>query len=368
MNGPGTRLSSTRRWLLHGTLTLVAIALAAWAFHASRRGGAENAVRQAINAARPAPAPDAPREYTYFIFNTTCRFVFTGPEAEAQQAAGEGQRLCQRLHDTLNYFDPSSELSRLNAAPADTPFACSDLLWQALLAAQRAWRLTDGAFDVTIGPLMALWRKHAADGTTPAPEELAAVRQRVGFQRLKLDENARTVTKTADGMRLDFNGLAKGLALDLVRPIADRPCFTASFLDFGGNLYLRQPQDDPIAGQVAIRPLSEGDPPLAILAGCNHRSIATSSNAERPLADGKRPVGHILSPATGLPVDTCLSATAVTASGADSDALSTAVFVGGTALAQTIANRLPHCGFAILAQGNEKTVTIGDLAFTKGDR
>ena len=368
MNRLGIRSCSPRRWLARGILLAAAIALAAWAFHASRRAREATALLQAQRDLRPAPGAGDAREYTYFIFNTTCRFVFTGPEKDAQQAAGDAQRICQRLHDTLNYFDPSSELSRLNAAPADTPFACSDLMWEAILAARRAWRLTDGAFDVTVGPLMALWRRHAADGTTPAPDELAAVRQRVGFQRLSLDETARTVTKTADGMRLDFNGLAKGLALDLARTVADRPAFTACLLDFGGNLYLRQPDGAPGAGQVAIRPLVDGDAPLAILAGCNHRFIATSSNAERPLADGKRPVGHILSPATGLPVEACLSATAVTASGADSDALSTAVFVGGPALAQTIARRLPRSGFAILSKDADAPVAIGDLAFAKDSR
>ena len=123
-------------------------------------------------------------------------------------------------------------------------------------------------------------------------------------------------------------------------------------LDFGGNLYLENPDELPDAGKVQIRDPRTGDHStgkmLGALTDANHRCIATSANSERPIATGKRSIGHIMNPWTGMPADTLEQVTAVTPRGVDSDVFSTAVFIAGPELARKLAEQHPNTGFILL--------------------
>lgn len=312
---------------------------------------------------------EAPKEYSYStgVFDTTCQLQITGKRDACEEAAQAVIRLCNELHRTLNRFDEKSELARFNRHPANQPFPCSEMFWEALLVAQKAYTDTDGAFDITIGPLMNYWREVAKDaGRLPSDAELAQVTAAVGFERLQLEPEQRTVTKTAEGMSLDFGGFAKGFALDLVRPLVDRPEISDVVVDFGGNLYLRQDAAKPVAGMLRIRnPHHGAAAPLALVEGCNGRFIATSANSERPLASGERAIGHIVDPKTGQSIQTMSSVTAITTSGAASDIFSTAVFIGGVKLAEEIAARNPETGFVLLEAGGEVPFAVGDVRIVK---
>lgn len=291
--------------------------------------------------------------YILFAFDTNCTLTLWGDEKVTSEAASSAIQLLNRLHATLNRYDEDSELAHFNAAQANTPFPCSDLLWQAFTSAQEAYRQTDGVFDVTVGPLMSFWKQAAAKPEQPpSPEKLAEAQNRVGFGKLVLDEQTHTVTKTVADMSVDFGGLTKGLALDLVQPLLTQAGITRMMLDFGGNLYLENPDELPNAGEVQIRDPRAGDHStgkmLGALTDANHRCIATSANSERPIATGKRSIGHIMNPWTGMPADTLEQVTAVTPRGVDSDIFSTAVFIAGPDLARKLAEQCPETGFILL--------------------
>ncbi|MBO4619585.1 MAG: FAD:protein FMN transferase [Victivallales bacterium] len=295
----------------------------------------------------------SPHTYAFFAFDTQCSLMLWGNEAVTDSAATSAIQLLNRLHATLNRYDEDSELAHFNDAPANEPFACSDLLWEAFTAAQDAYRQTEGVFDVTVGPLMAFWKQTAATPEQlPSPEKLAEAKQCIGFDKLVLDEEAHAVTKTVAGMSVDFGGLAKGLALDLVRPLLAQPGITRMMLDFGGNLYLDSPDNLPNAGEVRISDPRTGDhlvgKMLGSLTDANHRCIATSANSERPIAMGKRSIGHIMNPWTGMPADALEQVTAVTPRGVDSDVFSTAVFIAGPELARKLVEECPATGFILL--------------------
>ena len=305
--------------------------------------------------------------YTFFAFDTQCSLTLWGNEVVTDSAATSAIQLLNRFHSTINRYDSASELAHFNDTPANEPFACSDLLWEAFTAARNAYRQTDGVFDVTIGPLMAFWKQAATTPEQPpSPEDLARAKQCVGFDKLALDEEAHTVTKTVAGMSVDFGGLAKGLALDLVRPLISQQGISRVLLDFGGNLYLDSPDDLPNAGEVRIRDPRAGDhlagKLLGSLTDANHRCIATSANSERPIATGKRPIGHIMDPQTGKPADVLDQVTAVTPRGVDSDVFSTAVFIAGPELARRLAEQCPDTGFILLPH-DDAPQTIGAAIF-----
>ena len=320
--------------------------------------------REAIAQAKAAPAA-ALHNYAVYAFDTQCRISLWGDGAEADQAATEASQLLTRLHATLNRHDEASELARFNRAPANTPFACGDLLWKAFAVAREAYRHTDGTFDVTIGPLMAFWKQAAAHPEQePDADALADARRRVGLDKLVFDDEAHTITKTVEGMSVDFGGLAKGLALDMTLPLVKRPGISRIFLDFGGNLYLDNPAELPNAGEVLIRDPRSGNhlngKMLVKLANANRRFIATSANSERPLLDNDGHfIGHIMDPRTGKPAQTMIQVTAIASCGAYSDIFSTAVFVDGEPLAERLVHDLPDTGFVLLPADAGSPLSIG---------
>lgn len=315
-----------------------------------------------------APAGSAVASHTYitYAFDTKCSLSLWGDEVVADQAATEAIQLLNRLHATLNRFDEASELSQFNATPPNVPFVCSDLLWMAFVSAKDAYAITNGTFDVTIGPLMTYWKRVAMHPEQEhSPAELANAQACTGFDKLLLNEAEHTVTKSQEGMMVDFGGLAKGLALDLVSPLVKRQGISRILLDLGGNLYLDNPDELPEAGDVFIRNPTPGEQPaeqmLIKLTNANRRFIATSANSERPLsAKDDHFIGHIMDPRTGKPATAMMQVTAVTTSGAHSDVFSTAVFIGGTALAEQLAHDHPNTGFVLLADDATAPLSIGN--------
>jgi thiamine biosynthesis lipoprotein len=141
----------------------------------------------------------------------------------------------------------------------------------------------------------------------------------------------------------------------MLQKIADAPHIEEALLNLGGNLYLRQKADAPFAGEVAIRSPFGEKTPSATITNCNGRFISTSSAAER----GR----HILDPISGQPAQSAVSsATAVTECGTDSDVFSTAVFIGGKAMAERLVQNTPGTAFVILTAPGEAPLTMGDIA------
>ncbi len=300
----------------------------------------------------------------WFAFNTDCVVVIecqARHQGSAQEAIREVIRASTALNNILNRFDQSSEVSRFNNSPANEPFHCSPELWQAFLATKRAYEITDGAFDVTIGPLMSFWKKAAlTPANPPTLSEIAAAKALVGFNKLHFDPANFTVTKLVPGLSVDFGGIAKGFALDQLKALVSHPNFINVKLSLGGNIFL---SDSPGNQVVSIKnPDSTQTAPLAYIRNCAGRHVATSSNGERPLSKGATPISHIINPANGAPATAMVSVTAVTATGADSDVFSTAVFVAGKSLAEKLCATVPGTGFLLLPPNSTTPIALGELS------
>lgn len=284
---------------------------------------------------RTAPrAMSHPYEREFLTMGSYGRLLLWAPADTAQPAADAMVHRLARLERTINIFKSDSELSRLNQTAAEKPFKCSRELWRILEAARRAYAETDGAFDVTVGPLMQLWGFHAKHESWPAPEAIAAARARVGLNRVRFDERTRSVQFSQDGMSLDVGGLAKGYALDLAIDIARRYGITAGLIDLGGNLAcLGTPPPGESAYIVGVRDPFQRDrlaSTIEVLGAC----VATSGDYEHAVTLSGRRVCHIMDARTGVPVAGVAAVTVVTPRGIDSDVYSTAIFVAGESLAR----------------------------------
>ena len=263
-----------------------------------------------------------------------------------EQALNQSQKTIAEIEKTCNIFDPESELSRLNHTAYEQDFVCSPLLWEMLCRADHYYKISDGAFDVTVQPLMRLWGFRQKRKVLPSPQEISQVMKTVGWNKVKLDPEKRTVRFTVKGMEIDFGGIAKGFALEKVLNGFRQLGVSRAVLDLGGNIGCIAGENKD-AFRIGIRDPQSPAEVIETLPLRRH-CIATSGGYERFVIIAGKEYAHIMDPRTGMPVSGILSVTVVTPNGTDSDALSTAVFVAGEKLAAEICRKIPDTGIVIV--------------------
>ena len=264
-----------------------------------------------------------------FIFRTmgtVAKFTFEEPDSDLRRKDCENaRREFDRILDVANLYNKNSELSRLNASAYKKEFICSDLLWKMILEAETAFYFSDGAFDITVKPLMDVWVFYRRKGSIPSDKEIKEALKKVGFQKLILDKKRKSVRFTVPGMALDLGGIAKGFALDLA---AEKIVSTnRGVLDLGGNLkFLGSGKNYRVGIKDPSSPDKLSQHILEIAPGS---AVSTSGDYERKVIYNGRSYGHIIDPVTGYPADSRFSATAAVPSAMRADWLSTAVFLRG---------------------------------------
>jgi len=265
------------------------------------------------------------------LMGTGFRIVLYAPDAATAEAAlVDAWRRIEELEDALSDYDQESELSRLSArsrprAPAEA-LEVSDDLWQVLVAAAEVSRETDGAFDVTVGPFVRLWRRAVRQGELPSRERLAEAAEAVGHENLVLDATLRRVHLRAAGMRLDLGGIAKGFALDEALEVLVEHGLGAALVDGGGDLVVGDAPPGRSAWHIELDD-GEGRSPLPL--ELVHCAVATSGDAYRFLElDGMR-YSHIIDPRTGLGLTTRTAVSIIAPSAMVADAAASAACVMG---------------------------------------
>ncbi|MCA9264748.1 MAG: FAD:protein FMN transferase [Planctomycetales bacterium] len=251
----------------------------------------------------------------------------------ANQAARLAFARIATLDRCLTDYDAASESRRL-AARFDEPVADGEFvpvsqdLWDVLTASLELSRRTDGAFDVTVGPLTYRWRRVRRRKELMPPDTLAQARTSVGFDLIQMHPDRRAVRLAKSGMRLDFGGIAKGYAADEARSILAEQGITRALVNAGGDLVLGDPPPGKSGWQVGVAPLArDGAASRTVpLANCG---VATSGDVWQYVEiDGQR-YSHILDPKTGLGLTTRVAVTVIARSGAEADGLASAVSVMG---------------------------------------
>ncbi|TWT57022.1 Thiamine biosynthesis lipoprotein ApbE precursor [Thalassoglobus neptunius] len=230
----------------------------------------------------------------------------------------------------MSDYDPDSELMQLcQFAQPDEPVSISDDLFEVLSAAQQLSRKTQGAFDVTIGPVGRLWRLARRKEELPDFDRLAEARDRVGYQSLVLDPNQRTVTLRKEGMQLDLGGIAKGYAADVALESMKQYGVTRVLIDAGGDLVAGDPPPGREFWRVEVeqRDASDQEESTRMILKVKNCGVATSGDTYQYLEiDGKR-YSHLVNPKTGLGVTVPASVTVVASTGMEADSLASALSV-----------------------------------------
>jgi thiamine biosynthesis lipoprotein len=261
---------------------------------------------------------------------TAARVVLYAPDASAARAAADGAfaRIAE-LDGRLSDYREDTELMRLCARAGGPDVQVSEDLARVLDAAQVIARRTDGAFDVTIGPVSRLWRRARASGTLPDPEELAAAKQRIGYRYMAVSLGQRTVRLERPGMMLDLGGIGKGFAADEALGVLREAGSPAAIVSMGGDVAAGDPPPGKDGWQIAIAPLGPSLPAQAPPRVLRNAGISTSGDAEQFLERGGTRYSHLVEPSSGSAQTGRRGVTVMAPTAMMSDALSTAVGVLG---------------------------------------
>jgi thiamine biosynthesis lipoprotein len=230
-----------------------------------------------------------------------------------------------RLDAIMSDYREDSELVRLTERAVGRAVPVSDPLWRVLKTSQELARLSAGAFDVTAGPYIRLWREARRTGRLPAPTDIAEARVHSGWQRLHLDSSGQTARLEIPGMQLDLGGIAKGFAADEALVVLRDHGVTRALVELGGDLVVGDPPPGSRGWEIRLADAA-GAPPVVELANA---AISTSGDAAQFVEiDGVRH-SHVIDPRTGLALKDRVVATVIAPSGTLSDGLSTLAGVLG---------------------------------------
>ncbi len=289
-----------------------------------------------------------------------CRFEITvpGEAAPAVEAASAALDEIDRLERRLSVFRADSEISRLNRTAHDGPVPADPPIVSLLDLCGRVHDDTGGAFDPTIGPLTRCWGFLRRAGTVPSDEAVAAARRSVGFSHVRVDAAAESVAFTRPGIELNLGSIGKGYALDAVAPLLRRHGVSTALLSAGSSSVLALGPTIRGRWPVGLRDPRDRARRWAVLR-LRDCALATSGAGEQFFERDGRRYGHILDPRSGQPVEGRLAVTVVASQAALADALATAFFVGGPALAESYCAAHPDVLALVHQEGGAGPLVVG---------
>jgi len=257
---------------------------------------------------------------------TLLGLTIQAPAPIAERAARRAFALAENLGRLMSRFDQASALNRINRA-AGHPVTVPAELARVLNVARRLARLTGGAFDPTVAPLMELWRRAARRGEAPPRCSLARARELVGWQALTV--RRRRVGLARAGMALDLGGIGKGWAADRIARSLRRVEGLSALVNFGESSLVAVRRYEPHGGwPILLRH------PCGGLAGwftLIDRACSTSASLGQRWRIGRRTTGHLIAPRSGRPLASSAQVTVLAGSATIAEAVSTALLVLGPA-------------------------------------
>lgn len=294
---------------------------------------------------------EQPESIQLFAMDTVMDLTAYGENAAA--ALTDASREINRLERLLSRTIDTSEISQINAGGAVT---VSEETASLLAQAQTYTAATDGAFDITIAPLVSLWGITTDSPYVPTQQEIDALLPLVGPEHLHLSGDTATLD---DGCAIDLGGIAKGYASQQVADILRAHGITSAVVSLGGNVYVCDSKPDGTPWNVGIQdPAGSG---YAAMVSLTDRFAVTSGGYQRYFeAEDGTVYRHILDPRTGRPADSdLLSVTIISDDGTAADAYSTALYVMGEQ--EAVSFWRAHGGFELIL-----ITADGRLLYTPG--
>lgn len=256
--------------------------------------------------------------------------VYGTDRVQMQNAVQAAFDEVRRLDDLLSNYKPQSEWSEVNRDAAQRPVAVSPELFQLISDCLAYSRASEGAFDISVGPLMRVWGFYKGTGRLPHRAEVAAALQKVGYQHIHLDEAKQTVKFDRPGVEIDPGGIGKGYAVDrMVEVLKQQGVKSGLVAGSGSSVYgIGAPPSEPQGWKLQVR--DPHDPRKTVQdVFLKNMSMSTSGSYEKFFrAEGKL-YSHLMDPRTGYPAQGVASVSVVAPRTLDSEAWTKPFFING---------------------------------------
>jgi thiamine biosynthesis lipoprotein len=303
---------------------------------------------------------------------TTFRItLYAADKAAAKTAADDAFASVAELDAIMSDYKKDSELMRLCrqfATAAGEPVKVSDDLFAVLQHAEALSRRSEGAFDVTVGPVVQLWRVARRTQELPDAKEFAAARALVGYQKVKLDPKAKTVQLLTPGMQLDLGGIAKGYAADAaLKLLRDKFGIKSALVAAYGDITCGDPPPGATGWAVEIAPIAKSQKPRTLTLA--NAAVSTSGDLEQFVEIKGVRYSHVLDPKTGLGLTGRRSVTVIAPNGTTADSMTKAVSVLPPDAALKLVEDTPgSAAYIVILDKDDKPVATASKRFPQFEK
>ena len=242
------------------------------------------------------------------------------------------QKRLDQINSLMSTYDPASELSRFNTLASTDWFPISEDTAQVIEISQAISALSDGAFDISVGPLVEIWGFGAAERGKKIPSEKQVSKSlaQVGYKNIQLRRAPTAIRKQIPELQIDLSAVAKGYAVDALAEILEQRGIRNYLLETGGELKISGHRGDDSLWQIAIEEPLEGVREVAAIFPLTNTALATSGNYRNFYVEDGQRYSHTIDPVRGKPIRHKLASVTVLAmTCARADALATALMVLG---------------------------------------
>jgi thiamine biosynthesis lipoprotein len=274
---------------------------------------------------------ERPYEGAIVAMSTRINFVIYAEEQAGREAVMAMRDRISELVAVFDVHDNNSVIRKVNRAAGKGPVKVPEEFVRCLEKAVEVGSLSGGALDVTVRPVLSVWKNAAKAGRLPRDADLAAARRLVDFRKIIIDRKSGTVELPEAGMKLDLGAVAKGFIVDESIKILEAHGIKRAMVEAGGDLFVLGTKPPDELWEIGIRdPRFPGDKDrhMAVVK-VRDAAVTTSGNYERRFKVGGREYSHIVDPRTGLPADAVPQVTIIAPDCATADALATALSVLG---------------------------------------
>lgn len=281
--------------------------------------------------------------------------LYADARTSAESAAHAALDRVRQLNAIFSDYEFDSELSALSrTAGSGSRVPVSAELWRILNLSQALAHETEGAFDITVGPAVSLWRRARRVRAMPETQRLEEAKQAIGFQNLLLDPSERTVELRLPRMRLDLGGIAKGYAADEALKVLRSRGIDRALVAADGDIVVSDPPPDRNGWRVAIARLDVDGAPSDQAVLLKHAAISTSGDLSQRLEIDGRRYSHIVDPRTGIGLTDHSLVTVIAPDSTTADSLATALSVLGPEKGLRLIESREGCSARIVRQPGEK--------------
>jgi len=269
-----------------------------------------------------------PKSKSVYLLGTICSIALHDKGSDA--ILDEAFNIVRDIDLKMGMGSENSEIQKVNTASGSSPLIISADTFAVIKSGVKFAKLSQGRFDITVGPLVTLWGIGMKNARVPGQQEIDKAMTLIGIDSIVLQEEGHKVLLKKPGMKLDLGGIAKGYAADAAAGYLKTRGVTRAIIDFGGNIFVLGSKAADKPWRVGIQHPHKRRGAYIGVIPLSNKAVVTSGKYERFFEVGGKQYHHIFDTSTGYPVVNNLSSVTLIADDSmTADAMSTAVFAAG---------------------------------------